>query len=110
MTLDLSVLDNLRTNQTFTLTASIENVPASVTKIKLSWYLHLSDCTSADPPGAKVNLWYNQFVIPQGGKAKCSITVKADDSPTETEFQLFVQDEPYTKALFLSARKAYAIK
>lgn len=107
---DFSALDGLRTNQTFTLTATAENIPASVTKLKFGWYLHLSDCLSADPPGQKVNLWYNQIVTPVNGKATCSITVKADSSPRETQLQLFVQDEPYKKIVFLSADKDYAIK
>ena len=34
---DLSVLDNLRPNQTFTLTATVENIPASVSKLIFGW-------------------------------------------------------------------------
>ncbi len=108
--LDLSVLDNLRTNQTFTLTATAENIPSSVTKLKFTWYLHLSKCLSADPPGQQENLWYNQFIAPMNGKATCSITIKAENAPRETKFMFFVRDEPYTKAVFLSADKDYVIR
>jgi hypothetical protein len=108
--MDLSPLDNLRTNQTFTLTAIAENIPSSITKLKFTWYLDLSNCVSADPPGQKVNLWYNQLITPVNGKATCSITIKAEDEPRETNFMFFVQDEPYTKAVFLSANRNYTIR
>lgn len=104
------MLDNLRINQTFTLTATAENIPSSVTKLKFTWYLHLSKCLSADPPGQQENLWYNQFIAPMNGKATCSITIKAENAPRETKFTFFVRDEPYTKAVFLSADKDYVIR
>jgi hypothetical protein len=108
--IDLSVLDSLRTNQTFTLTATAENIPASVSKLKFGWYLHTNTCLSSDPPGQKTNFWYDQIVTPANGKTTCSITVKASSSPQKAKLTLSVQDEPYKKIVFLSADKDYAIK
>ncbi len=108
--MDLSPLDNLRTNQTITLSATAENIPASIATLKFSWYLDLSNCVSAAPPGQKVNLWYNQYIAPVNGKATCSITIKADNESRATSFTLFIRDEPYTKAVFLSADKDYTIR
>jgi hypothetical protein len=116
--IDLSVLDNLRPNQTFTLTAAVENIPASVSRLRFSWFATGNAYLPSDPPVQKNNAWYFQIVTPANGKAICSITLKenyfqppgqAYSSPTQ-KLQLLVQDEPYNKIVFLSSDKDYRVK
>jgi hypothetical protein len=116
--MDMSVLDDLKPNQTFTLTAAVENIPASVSKLKFSWLASGNAPLPSDPPVQKYNAWCFQIVTPVNGKAACSITLKenyfqppgqAYSSPPQ-KLQLLVQDEPYNKIVFLSADKDYRVK
>lgn len=116
--IDLSVLDNLRPNQTFTLTATVENIPASVSKLAFGWNCPGNAFLPSDPPVEKINAWYFQKVTPVNGKATCSITLKEDyfqppgqaySSPPQS-LMLSVMDEPYKKIVFLSADKKYRVK
>ncbi len=116
--IDLSVLDNLRPNQTFTLTATVENIPASVSKLTFGWNCPGNAFLPSDPPVEKINAWYYQKVTPVNGKATCSITLKEDyfqppgqaySSPPQ-KLVLSVMDEPYKKIVYLSAEKNYRIK
>ena len=116
--MDLSVLDNLMPNQTFALTATVENIPASVSKLKFSWFSPGNTNLPSDPPVRKENAWYFQIVTPVNGKATCSITLKEDyfsppgqaySSPPQ-RLQLIVQDEPNKKIVFLSADRNYRVK
>jgi hypothetical protein len=116
--MDLSVLDNLMPNQTFALTATVENIPASVSKLKFSWFSPGNTNLPSDPPARKENAWYFQIVTPVNGKATCSITLKEDyfsppgqaySSPPQ-RLQLIVQDEPNKKIVFLSVDRNYRVK
>ena len=116
--IDLSVLDNLGPNQTFTLTATVENIPASVSKLAFGWNCPGKRFLPSDPPVEKINAWYFQKVTPVNGKAICSITLKEDyfqppgqaySSPPQS-LMLTVMDEPYKKIVFLSADKKYRVK
>ena len=116
--IDLSGLDDLRPNQTFTLTAAVENIPSSVSKLKFMWFDPGSAYLPSDPHVQKDNAWYVQIVTPANGKATCSITLKenyfqppgqAYSSPPQ-RLQLFVHDEPDKKIVFLSADKDYRVK
>ena len=116
--IDLSVLENLRPSQTFTLTATVENIPASVSKLKFSWFSPGNACLPSDPPAQRENAWYFQVVTAVNGKATCSITLKenyfqppgqAYSSPQQ-RLQIIVQDEPYKKTVFLTADKDYRVK
>jgi hypothetical protein len=116
---DLSVLDNLRPNQTFTLTATVENIPASVSKLVFGWNCTGNKFLPSDAPVEKINAWYLQRVTPVNGKATCSITLKEDyfqppgqkvySSPKQ-KLVLIVQDEPYKKIVNHLADKDYLVK
>ncbi|MFC2157550.1 hypothetical protein ACFLT9_06905 [Acidobacteriota bacterium] len=109
--IDLSPLDDLKTNQTITMTATAENIPLSITKLKFYWMFGWGDCISGEPPGQiSDSSRYTQFIAPVNGKATCSVTYKADSEPREPGFMLLIQDEPYTKVVFLSVHKRYSIR
>jgi hypothetical protein len=117
--IDMSVLDNLRPNQTFTLTATVENIPASVSKLIFGWNCTGNNFLPSDPPVEKINAWYYQKVTPVNGKATCSITLKEDyfQPPDQKAYSspkqrlvLTVQDEPYNKIVNHWADKEYLVK
>jgi hypothetical protein len=99
---DAGVLQTIKAGQTYTLTAKATGIPPGVTTLKFGWYLHLNDCLSATPAGAKVNFWYNQMVPVRDGVAECSLVVRAAAQKGDSSFSLIVQDEPYTKRVFLN--------
>lgn len=101
---DESVLRSVKAGATVTLRARAVHLPADVKKLKFSWSLHLNECSSANPPGAKANFWYIQNADVVRGEAECSLVMKAAAQPGESNFNLLVQDEPYTKRVFLSTK------
>jgi hypothetical protein len=106
-----AVLQTIKAGGTYTLKARVSNVPAGVTKLKFSWYLHLNECLSADPPGSKANFWYNQIADVRNGEAECTIVMRAEAQKKESSLSLMAQDEPYTKKVFLSTKTiTYQIK
>jgi hypothetical protein len=108
---DASVLQNIKTGQTYTFKAKASHIPPEVKKLKFSWYLHMSECVSAIPAGSKVNFWYNQIVDVRNGEAEAVMVMKAESQKREAAFDLFVRDEPYTKKVFLSVKHTtYQIK
>ncbi len=116
--IDMSVLDNLRPNQTFTLTATVENIPASVSKLAFGWHSSGLTPLPSDPPVEKINAWYFQKVTPVNGKATCSITLKEDyfqppgqaySSPPQ-KLTLTVMDEPYKKIVNFMTGKDFRVK
>ncbi|MFC2157547.1 hypothetical protein ACFLT9_06890 [Acidobacteriota bacterium] len=124
LNIDLSPLDDLRTNQTITLTAAVENIPPSVTMLKFDWNLGESKCISADPSGSQerpvldeVDMLRGsgdsngciQFIAPINGKATVSITIKASDIPLSDTIALWVED-PNSQAVNLEIQKNYSIR
>ena len=101
---DASPLQTIKTGETVTLKAKVSHIPPEVKQLKFSWYLHLNKCSSSIPPGNKVNYWYSQVVEVRNGEAECSIVMKAASQKNESGFTLHVQDEPYTKRVFLSTK------
>jgi hypothetical protein len=117
--IDLSVLDNLRPNQTFILTATVENIPASVSTLSFRWNCTGNNYLPSDPPVEKIYAWYIQKVTPVNGKATCSITLKENyfQPPDQKEYSspkqslvLTVQDEPYKKIVNHWVAKDYRVK
>jgi len=98
---DTSVLQRIKSGQPHTLKARVHHIPPDVAKLKVSWYLHLNECVSADPPGNKANFWYIQMVDVRNGSAEFSIVMKAESEKKGSSFALSVQDEPYNKKVFL---------
>jgi len=101
---DASLLQTIKAGGTYTFKARASHIPPDVKRLKFSWYLHLNECLSSNPPGNKVNFWYFQFIDVRNGEAECSIVIRAEARKKESTFSLLVQDEPYTQKVFLSTR------